>query len=328
MEPGYRSYAAQTGHYFDRPHDGVPSAPIDSAAAWRGETEAARDDWRIALSESTIDAFDEGLAAAERSGRPLDAWTREDVPWPTLQADFARWRETLERGRGFLLLSGLPVAGWGAARSERFFWAFGLHLGVPGAQNPQGDLLGHVEDTGDDRDDPQVRLYRTSADIAVHCDAADAVGLLCLSRGVSGGASRIASSVTVWNELLATRPELAARLFESVRLDLRNEERPGMAGFIEVVPCRHAAGQLRTFYHADYFRSVERLGSAGALTEIERELFDAYEEIAARPDIALDMELEPGDVQLVSNHTVIHARTGYVDSPTERRHLLRLWLSL
>jgi alpha-ketoglutarate-dependent taurine dioxygenase len=43
----------------------------------------------------------------------------------------------------------------------------------------------------------------------------------------------------------------------------------------------------------------------------------------------LDMDLQPGDIQLLSNHTIIHARTDYEDyeDPAKRRHLLRLWLS-
>jgi hypothetical protein len=42
------------------------------------------------------------------------------------------------------------------------------------------------------------------------------------------------------------------------------------------------------------------------------------------------MMFEAGDVQLISNHTVLHARTQYEDWPetSRRRHLLRLWLSL
>ena len=35
-----------------------------------------------------------------------------------------------------------------------------------------------------------------------------------------------------------------------------------------------------------------------------------------------------GDVQLISNHSVVHARTAYEDVPGSERHLLRLWLSL
>jgi hypothetical protein len=42
------------------------------------------------------------------------------------------------------------------------------------------------------------------------------------------------------------------------------------------------------------------------------------------------MDLEPGDIQLLSNHTVIHSRTDYVDyaEPDRKRHLLRLWITL
>ena len=54
------------------------------------------------------------------------------------------------------------------------------------------------------------------------------------------------------------------------------------------------------------------------------------EAIANSPEYYFDMELVPGDLQLVSNHSVIHARTAYRDAgdADRRRHLLRLWLSL
>ena len=41
------------------------------------------------------------------------------------------------------------------------------------------------------------------------------------------------------------------------------------------------------------------------------------------------MRLEPGDIQLVHNHTLLHDRTAFTDwpEPERRRHLLRLWLA-
>src|SRR5262245_42619505 len=327
---GYRSYAEQGAHYFDRPHERVPTAPVGGRTAWRGAA-LAPSAWRIALDGAQLAGFEGALDAASASGKPLAALGREDFPLPpALAADVARWREELAHGRGFLLLSGLPTARWGEERASRFFWGFGLALGRPGAQNPQGDLLGHVIDTGDDRANPLVRLYRTRSEIAFHCDAADVVGLLCLETARRGGLSRLASSVTVFDEVLRRRPDLAPRLFEPFALDLRSEERPGMRGWIPVPPCRFAGGRLRTFYHSDYFRSATRHADMAPRTRAEQELLDLYEEIANDPQIRLDMELRPGDVQLVSNHTVIHARTAYEDSPHDgaRRHLLRLWLSL
>ena len=115
------------------------------------------------------------------------------------------------------------------------------------------------------------------------------------------------------------------RLFQPLHLDTRG----GAVHTLPVAPCRYADGRLRTFYHSDYFRSASRWPEVPPLTGDERALLDAYEEIALDPAFAIEMDLEPGDIQLLSNHTVLHARTGYDDEgPDQRRHLLRLWVSL
>jgi hypothetical protein len=40
------------------------------------------------------------------------------------------------------------------------------------------------------------------------------------------------------------------------------------------------------------------------------------------------MDLQPGDIQLINNYTILHSRTGFVDGPEphQQRHMLRLWL--
>jgi hypothetical protein len=41
------------------------------------------------------------------------------------------------------------------------------------------------------------------------------------------------------------------------------------------------------------------------------------------------MQLQPGDIQLAHNHTILHDRTAFEDypEPERKRHLLRLWLA-
>jgi alpha-ketoglutarate-dependent taurine dioxygenase len=53
------------------------------------------------------------------------------------------------------------------------------------------------------------------------------------------------------------------------------------------------------------------------------------EEIANDPTFHLQMDFRPGDVQLLNNGRVLHAREAYEDDPdpARRRHLLRLWLA-
>jgi hypothetical protein len=202
----------------------------------------------------------------------------------------------------------------------------GLHLGTPGAQNLEGDLLGHVTDLSATARHADERLYRTNKNIRFHCDAADVVGLMCLGSSSTGGASRLVSSVTVFNHLLETRPDLARRLFEPFLLDARQPP-TAATQYTPVQPCAFDGERLRTFMHCDYFTSVERHQGV-TLDPTAREAIAAWEVFAERPGVHLDMQLNPGDVQLVSNHAVVHARTSYVDDPSSPRHLLRLWLSL
>ncbi|HUS24945.1 MAG TPA: TauD/TfdA family dioxygenase [Candidatus Binatia bacterium] len=318
----FKSLRAQTLHYFARPHDSLPREPVKSPAAWRGEDLRGRTDWIVTLSEADVAEIESALRAS--GDRPMQQLARADFPLPTLGPRIEAWRDEVHRGRGFVLVRGVPVAKWTVAQSERFFWCFGHWLGTPGAQNPEGDLLGHVRDqkTGQD-----VRYYRTNKQLEVHTDTADIVGLLCLQKAKAGGLSRIVSSVAVFNELLKRRPDLAPRLFAPMWFDTKGEG--GVRAFA-LPPCRHSGGELRTFWQSDYYRTVQRFEHVPRLSPAEQELLDVYDGIANSPEFHLDMDLEPGDVQLLSNHTQLHARTAFEDwpEPARRRHLLRLWISV
>ncbi|MEM8621391.1 MAG: TauD/TfdA family dioxygenase [Actinomycetota bacterium] len=323
----HRTFAEQASHYFVRDHVAAPPPHIDAAAAWTGpDLTAARDRWMTELTDEEISELDTAARAAIE--RPMDDLDAHTAPLPGWQPRIDAWRAELSDGLGVVVLRGLPVRQWGTELSSYAYWILGHHLGTPGAQNPDGELLGHVTDYGES-DRPMVRKYRTAGDIAVHCDSADVVGLLCLRTARKGGQSRIASSVTIYNTLADESPELAAELVEPFAIDRRGEERAGEQPWFNIAPCAWDGTRLRTFWHSDYMRSAERHDGV-EFSSRRRAAIEAYDEIAARPETHLDMWLEEGDIQLISNHTVVHARTEYVDhaDPDERRHLVRLWLSL
>ena len=326
MPRSYNSVTQQTLHYLIRPHDGVPSGPIETPAAWRGAELEKDRSWRDALSGLEVEEISEALACAKRTERATRDLTARDFPLRTLAGRVQSWRRAVARGRGVQVITGLPVADWTTEDAEIVFWCLGQHLGTPGVQNRDGEILGHVRDLGVSYDDPSVRGYKTAAHLSYHCDAADAVGLLCLSAARIGGRSRFVSSVTVFNELMQRRPDLVSQLFEPMLLDTRGD---GGLNFFPIQPCRHFEGELRTFYHGDYYRTASSHPGAPPLTDTQRELLQEYESIAKEPGIYLEMDFAPGDIQLLSNHTVLHSRTAYVDweDPQEKRHLLRLWLS-
>ncbi len=47
------------------------------------------------------------------------------------------------------------------------------------------------------------------------------------------------------------------------------------------------------------------------------------------PDFRLEMNFQPGDIQVLNNRTTLHSRTAFedYDDPEQRRLLLRLWLN-
>ncbi len=325
----FRTFREQALHYFMRDHDGAISQVVDHPAAWDAQAmRSAPESWQYALSDDDIAEFEAALDAT--SDLPMDRISRENFELPGLAERIAGWRSTLREGRGFVLVTGLPVERWGEEASSRAYWGLGHHLGVPGGQNPQGELLGHVRDYGEEAGDPNVRRYRTAGDIAFHCDAADVVGLLCLQPAKKGGESRIASSISIFNHLQQEQPELAQRLFAPILLDRRGEHKADEAPVFPIQPACFQSGVLRTFWHSDYYRSAYQHDGIPPLDEAGVALLDRYEALAMDPEFHLDMELRAGDMQFISNHFTVHSRTAYEDwaEDGKARHLLRLWLSL
>src|SRR5690606_22269162 len=65
-------------------------------------------------------------------------------------------------------------------------------------------------------------------------------------------------------------------------------------------------------------------------TELQVEALDLMDSLFADPKLCFSMELESGDLQLLNNYVVIHARTNFDDYEDHdaKRHLLRLWLAI
>lgn len=326
----YRRFGEQTRHYFTRTHVGVPDRTIEAPAAWSGADMADHPErWLVELGADQIAEIGHAVDRSTAAGMPMEEVSRDDFDLPTIGALAHDWKRTLGSGTGVLCVRGLPVRDWGDEKAAYAYWGLGHHLGIPGAQNPADELLGHVKDYGESDSAPMARMYRTAEEIAFHCDTADVVGLLCLRTARSGGQSRIASSVHVFNEMLRRSPDLAPELFEPFELDRRDEQAPGEPPTAQIPPATWDGSSLRTFWHSDYMRSADRHDGV-ELSGRRLAAMDLYDEIANDDGTHLDMWLQEGDMQFISNHTVIHARTGYEDhdDPHERRHLLRLWLSL
>lgn len=325
-----------------------PTGPLTGRDAWRGEELArAPELWRRALTADELAALDEAADRLLAAGWPGPGSERLRVADPSVSPSFAAsftpsftpsfastfapvlapLRDELLSGRGFFVFRGLPVEG-DRARVAARFWALGIALGAPVVQNGRGHLLGHVCDLGMDAADPATRLYQTNQRQGFHTDSADLVALLCLRNAPSGGDSTLVSAATAYNAVLARDPRLAAALFRPVATDHRNEEPPGSNPWFEIPVLSYLDGAVSVIYQRRYIDSAARFAAAPKLDDQQRAALDLFDEVLEDPALHLGMRLEPGDVQLVHNHQLLHDRTAFTDDPdpARRRHLLRLWL--
>ncbi|MGI9608567.1 MAG: TauD/TfdA family dioxygenase [Acidimicrobiales bacterium] len=234
----------------------------------------------------------------------------------------------LTHGFGFALVRGLPLDELGDDLAAARFLEMGSALGSIRSQNASGDLLGHVRDTGVESTDPTVRIYQTAERQTFHTDSCDVVGLLCLRSAPSGGESLLVSASTIHAEMVRREPDLAAALFEPIATDRRGEVPPGADPFFLIPVFSWYDEALTVMYQRQYIESAQRFPDAPRLTGRTVAALDLFDEIANDPDIHLAMRLEPGDIQFVHNHSLLHDRTGFQDDPENPRHLLRLWLSV
>lgn len=301
---------------------------IEGPSAWFGPDMAARsDEWLLYFSDAEVAE----IAAATKGYGDADiaSMRREDFPLSTLAPRLQHILAELLNGRGFVLLRGLPVQRWGPRQSAVAFYGLGLHLGKARSQNARGHVLGHVKDLGLSSDDPRVRIYQTHERQTFHTDSSDIVGLLCLQTARSGGRSALVSSVTLYNELRRLRPDLAARLFQPLATDRRGEVPVGGKPFFEIPVFSWHAGLLSAIYQRQYIDSAQRFDDAPRLDAETVEALDLFDALSNDPRLNFMMNLEPGDLQFVHNHSLLHDRTAFEDwpEPERRRHLLRLWLA-
>ncbi len=303
--------------------------PISGRSAWRSGDLADRRVYTVGLTPAHLAAFDAALAAHRASGRPLEDTGAADWGFGAATPDVAAWREEVLHGRGFVVLRGLGAERYPPDDQAAIFWGLGARFGRAVSQSAMGDRVGHVTDVGGR--DRRERAYRSSRELTMHTDRCDVVGMLCLVQALRGGVSGYTSAHTIYNEMLAARPDLLDPLFAGFPYHRRGEQLPGEPTITpEPVPVLSFwEGELSVVFLRAYIEmAAKELGRP--LTEREVAALDCFEEVAARPDVRLEFTLEPGEVVFFNNCTILHNRTAFEDAPdpARRRHLLRLWLML
>jgi hypothetical protein len=305
---------------------------IEGPSAWTGAEMRLREaDWTYRLSAAEVAEIEAATNAVLASGLDVAAISRNDFPLPTLGPALQRLCGEVIDGRGFVLLRGMPVENRPIEFSAAAYWGVGTWFGSARSQNAKGHLLGHVYDLGQglSATNPNLRSYATAEGQNYHIDRCDVVALLCLRRAKSGGLSAIVSSMTVHNVMAQRRPDLLERLYQPFPVDRRGEVPPGKAPFYDAPVFNAHEGLVSVLYSRLHIGSSQRFPEARRLSDADLEALAMLADLAADPDLRLDMNFMPGDIQFLHNHTILHARSAYEDWPEveRKRHLLRMWLA-
>ena len=302
---------------------------VRDRSVWYGAELAGRGDWIEWLSEAEVGEVERAVREVEGARVNLAEITAKDVPLRALGPRLQQILDEVLNGRGFVLIKGLPVERWTRRAAAIAFLVIGVHLGNLRMQNAEGHLIGHVRDLGRSSTDPNTRIYQTRERQTHHTDSCDVVGLMCLTTAKSGGLSSLVSSTTIFNEMRRRRPDLLNVLLQPIETDRRGEVPEGTEPYFNIPVFNYHDGLVSAIYQRQYIESARRFPGVAPLTALQIEALDLLDELANDPKLNLMMELQPGDIQLVHNHTILHDRTSFEDypQPERKRHLLRLWLA-
>ncbi|NYE25344.1 TauD/TfdA family dioxygenase [Pigmentiphaga litoralis] len=307
-----------------------PGSPLAGPEVWSGASLRDRTDWITHLTPAEIAELAQAVAALKSAGTPDMGFDASDFRIPLVAKRLAEVRDTLEGGRGFALLRGLPMADYSDADARLLFWGLAQHLGDPQGQDGAGNRMHSVTNTGM-RVEPgnSVRSFQTDDELTFHNDGGDAFMLLCLRPAKSGGMSKLVSVAHLYNEVLRRRPDLVATLQEPFHFDTRGQHPTGLK--IQSVPILNFhEGRLSALYKRRYLRLAQENPDVPRLTPAQQDAIDLIESLCNDPDVQLNFYMEAGDIQIANNYSVLHARSKYEDreDPAQRRHLLRAWLTL
>ncbi|HWG06379.1 MAG TPA: TauD/TfdA family dioxygenase [Beijerinckiaceae bacterium] len=293
-------------------------------ADWTAESLGPVDGWSYFISDRDADELIGAVAAFRRKRLPLVDVDRGNFALGRFAAILADVRQELIGGRGIVMLKDFPLERLDREGIAIAYLGLGSYLGDKMMQNLHGHVLGHVKDLGGDY--TKGRGYDTNAELRFHTDGCAYVGLLCLQTSKSGGASRVASSVRVYNTILERRPDLCELLCQDYYRDNNGEMSEGEKNYFTQPIFSFTQGYFSATGAGATLERAQKLPDVPKWTPAQREAVEIYRAVAE--EVAVDIDFVPGDIQFLSNYVALHTRRAFEDWPEARRkrHLLRLWL--
>lgn len=317
------------------------SSFLQGACVWKGPEMAQHERWVKHFPEVVLQEID--TAVQQTEGLDWKALNQQNFPLPSAKPFFDDVREELENGSGMVKMRGLDVSRYSHEQLRSIWYALGHHLGTPMFQNRRGEVMREIKDEGMG---VGAKLYGATVDasgkeflssgartlspgqLRFHTDRCDVVGLLCVRQASEGGVSKLASSATVYNEILKRRPDLHELLCRPIPRARFGEEAGGEHIAYDLPIFGVKNGKLTSHFSLTYIENAQLLPGVRQLSAAEHEAIQMLLDVSQ--EMCFEMRFAPGDMQLLNNHVIYHGRTAFKDdaSTGQDRLLMRLWLSV
>jgi alpha-ketoglutarate-dependent taurine dioxygenase len=245
-------------------------------------------------------------------------------------ANLRSWcRRELVSRPGYLLMTGLEHLSEPEAR--RFVRRIAHLLGEPIQHDGTGAIIRDVLDRGASLESERtVRYSDTRYGGNPHTDGCHRPGpvpdiftLYCVRQAARGGCLLLVHLHDVLRELRKT-PSVIETLCLPVHFDTRGTREPltVQRPILEAI-----AGGVRFNYVRAYIDSAYETLDLPPLSASQLAAFDVLDRLLNRPEVQSRCRLAPGEMIVVNNRSVIHARTTF--SPEAQGHgrlFLRVWI--
>ena len=301
---------------------------ITDRSVWASNELLQRPDWLVELTVEELAELTTAVNATQEL--PIEKITRDNFVLPVFAKRLEKIQNSLETGSGATLVRGFNLDGLTEVQSIHAFLGICQHIGTPVSQSATGERVFHVRDSGFKDDHPGARGPNTKKKLHFHTDRCDVIAFMCLRQAKSGGENFLVSSSMIYNQIASRRPDLLSELcrpfyYKRHNVDLGNQSPYCRQPIFSFTEGRFACSFLRVLIDRAYAS-----GEVPAMTDRQCEALDFLEEICERPDVQYRFYQQPGDMLFLNNWTTLHRRSEFLDhkDPVEKRHLLRVWLSV
>ncbi|KAJ5611892.1 Clavaminate synthase-like protein [Penicillium herquei] len=329
--------------------DGFPKQ-IKSSLAWTAaEIGNKQSDWRLSLKEEEIAVIDAAVVEFEGSNpriyssnpvlnsrfkakyEDLSALSTSTFRLPSwLSQRLRSLSDNLYDGAGFQIIHGLDPSRYTAKQKIIAYAGISAHICPQrGFVDVKAKgVIAHIVNVhaGDGKSKTTAPAY-SNIPLSFHTDNCEIMAFFYLDMALKGGETRLSSIWQTYNELAANRPDVLHTLTEPLVMDTFKPldlQPPRHVRLLQRTNCDKVPVLFRFSRYPITGWQRSRNPNIPQPNKALREAADAIQFIAMKNSIKLPVE--KGDLLLVNDMALFHAREGFDDGDIPlKRHLIKMY---